>query len=116
MIHKAFSVKDLKAGAFAPPFFMPSVPPAIRAFGDAVLHRDELMSRHPDDFVLYCVGEFDDNLGLMAGYEVPEPVISARKVKDDHAASLATTPLEEAIMAAGGRRSGVSRPSVPQEN
>lgn len=115
MIHKAFSVKDLKAGAFAPPFFMPRVEPAIRAFSDAVMHRDELMHRHPDDFVLYEVGEFDDNLGSVAGYEQPMPVISARKVVDDERARQATTPLEDAIAAVSGRANGANRPSVPRE-
>jgi len=115
MIHKAYSVKDLKAGAFAPPFFMPRVEPAIRAFSDAVLHRDELMHRHPDDFVLYEVAEFDDNLGSVAGYEQPVPVISARKVVDEDIARRAATPLEDAIAAATGRANGAHRPSTPRE-
>lgn len=104
MIHRAYSVKDLKAGAYAPPFFMPRPEVAIRAFGDAVVNTDQLMRRHPDDFVLYCVGEFDDNLGLMAGYESPEPVVSARKVLDDHLAAQGPTPLEQAVEAAIDRR------------
>lgn len=108
MIHKGYSVKDLKAGAYAPPFFMPRVEPAIRAFSDAVLGGDQLMSRHAEDFVLYEIADYDDNLGTVSGYEQPVPVISAQKVVDDHRARQAATPLEDAIRAAVKRPNGLA--------
>lgn len=35
--------------------------PAIRAFHDLLNKGNSLPAEHPDDFILYCIGEQDDN-------------------------------------------------------
>lgn len=56
----AFSIYDEKVRAFNSPYFAPSIGHAARSFGDAVNDGDTTLSRHPLDYSLYHVGEFDD--------------------------------------------------------
>jgi len=58
-----FAVYDSKAGAYLQPFFMRSVPEAIRAFTDTVSNPDTAFHRHGEDFTLFQVGEYDDQTG-----------------------------------------------------
>lgn len=60
MILKVFSVYDSKALAFSAPFFAPTPGAAIRLFSDACNDGQTMWSKHPGDFVLYQIGEFDD--------------------------------------------------------
>lgn len=83
-----FSVRDSKAMVFSQPFFQPSVPAAVRAFGASVNSGDGGLSQFPDDYSLYHLGEFDDEsgvliplkephfLGLAAQFKVPSPQLS----------------------------------------
>lgn len=63
MIMKVFSVYDSKSQVFSSPFFSPQIGSALRSFSDAVNDSQTPFFRHPTDFVLYQVGEWDDNLG-----------------------------------------------------
>lgn len=65
MITKAFTVYDGKAKTFSSPFFMITVGMALRGFEDLVNDPKTVPSRHPEDFVLYECGTFDDQTGLM---------------------------------------------------
>lgn len=60
------AVKDLAADSFNRPFFTQSLGIALRSFGDEVIRDapDNAMNRHPEHFVLYKLGEFDDATGL----------------------------------------------------
>ena len=44
---------------------MPATGAAIRAFSDAVNDPQTVLSRHPGDYVLYQVGEFNDSDGTL---------------------------------------------------
>lgn len=66
MLHKAFSLYDVKGLTFSPPFFMLTDGLATRAFGDLVGDRGTMVGRHPRDYQLFHVGEFDDRSGLLA--------------------------------------------------
>lgn len=57
---KVFSILDLKAGFFQVPFFMPSVGQAMRAVSDLCGDPSSIISRHPGDFALYELGEWED--------------------------------------------------------
>lgn len=63
MKQKIFSVYDSKAEVFNTPFFMANAGMATRAFGDLVEDRTTTIHRHPGDYVLYEIGEFDDVTG-----------------------------------------------------
>lgn len=53
------AIHDTKAEAYMNPFYMRSDAEAIRAFGDAIEKGDTPLTQHPEDFVLYHLGEFD---------------------------------------------------------
>lgn len=63
MILKVFSIYDMKAELFNTPFFMGTNGEAIRAFKDLVANPDSTPGRHPEDYRLMCIGEFDNATG-----------------------------------------------------
>lgn len=63
MIYKIFSVWDLKTEAYMQPFFSPTIGSGIRAFMDAASDTNSMLFRHPGDFQLHHVGEYDDSTG-----------------------------------------------------
>lgn len=63
MILRAFSIYDTKAEFFSPPFFMVSNGEAVRAFKDLANDTNTSIGRHPSDFRLMCLGEFDNLSG-----------------------------------------------------
>lgn len=65
MIIKAFAVYDLKALNFGVPFFMSSVGGAVRAFADLSNDPQSTVAKHPEDFQLFEIGEYDDSLGSL---------------------------------------------------
>lgn len=60
---KIFTVFDDKAKGYLQPFFLPEMGMAVRAFGDCVNDPEHNFGRHPEDYVLFCAGEFDDRTG-----------------------------------------------------
>ena len=65
MIYKIFSVWDAKTEAYMQPFFSPTVGSGIRAFTDACSDPNSMLAKHPGDFTLQLVGEFDDATGTL---------------------------------------------------
>ena len=64
MILKAYAVHDRAADAYMRPFFESRHQMAMRMFGQAVQDQQTEFFAHPQDYKLFCVGEFDDNKGL----------------------------------------------------
>lgn len=63
MIQKLFGIRDGKTQAFLQPFFSPQPGSAIRAFDDECNNEKSPFNRHPGDYVLYELADFDDNTG-----------------------------------------------------
>lgn len=87
MITEVYSVLDKAIGAFLPPFVCRSRGEALRSFMDACSDGKHQFTAHPDDFVLYQLGRWDDNNGLFAAGE-PERVLSARECLSSDAGSV----------------------------
>lgn len=62
---KVFSVRDMKAEAFLQPYFSPTSGAALRAFGDACEKSESPFHMHPNDYVLYEIGSYDDSDGAL---------------------------------------------------
>lgn len=60
---KMFSVLDVKADLYASPFCFGAVGQAVRAFSDLVQDPNTMPGRHPEDYKLVQIGEFDDVSG-----------------------------------------------------
>lgn len=62
---KMFAIFDTKAGCYSTPFFMQNKGLAIRAMQDMAMDNRTVINKHPADFVLFLLGEFDDNTGVI---------------------------------------------------
>lgn len=71
-----FSVLDKAVGAYLQPFYSRSAGEALRSFTDAANDEKSQFARHAEDYVLYKLGEFDDNTGFFHTGE-PERIRSA---------------------------------------
>lgn len=69
---KAFSIYDSKVQAFETPFFLRSPGEAVRGFIDLVQDQKTNICRHPEDFSLFMIGEFDPEKGSIEPYSAPE--------------------------------------------
>lgn len=63
MILNAYSIFDSKALQYHPPFFASTYGAATRSFSDLANDLQTNVGRHPADYVLYCVGTYDDAHG-----------------------------------------------------
>ena len=63
---KAFAVYDQKAEAYLRPFFTKTRGQAIRGFVDAVNDPNHEFNKHPDDYTLFYLGEFDETKGELS--------------------------------------------------
>lgn len=63
MISLAYSVFDTKSLQYHLPFFQPTDGAAVRLLSDIVNDPNTSVGRHPADFILYCIGHYDDGLG-----------------------------------------------------
>lgn len=81
MIYKVFSIRDRASSAYAQPFYMASIGAAIRAFSDEINRVDanNSLNKHPEDFDLFYLAEFDDNTGEFTGLR-PEQVAVGKDV------------------------------------
>lgn len=76
MIIKAYAIYDNKALQYHPPFFQHTDGAALRMLSELVNDTNTSIGRHPSDYVLYCVGQWDDATGSF------EPISPLRHVID----------------------------------
>ena len=60
------SVLDVKAESFSQPSCSANKATALRDFATAVNQPGSLLNSHPDDFVLYQLGDFDPQMGVIS--------------------------------------------------
>jgi len=66
MKHRIFSIFDVKAQAYLPPFCLAETGMALRAFSDCVNSRDHQFGKHPGDYTLFELGSFDDSVCVVS--------------------------------------------------
>lgn len=71
LLLKIFSVYDSKAEAYLPPFFMQYRGQAVRAYGDTADDPSHQFGKHPQDYTLFELGEWDDSNGSFNIYLAP---------------------------------------------
>lgn len=82
MILKAFSIRDAKGEVFHPPFYKKTHGEAERDFKTLVNDHKSSVSKFPEDYDLYYLGEYDDNTGKFAPLDTPSHVQKAISLKD----------------------------------
>lgn len=83
MILKVFSVYDVKARAFAQPFFFSEKGEAIRAFMSAVNDKNTMFNRYPEDYMLYYVGMYDNSSAIFDSVNPIEMLGTAKEFKEE---------------------------------
>lgn len=80
MIRLCCAVRDSASGLFGQPIFVAARAQAIRSFSDEVNNpRDgNDLNKHPDDFELYALAEFDDGSGRFGSIGAPELLIRGK--------------------------------------
>lgn len=79
-IFKMYSVRDSKSNAFNPPFYAINEETGLRSFAQLVLDPAQTVSKFPEDFDLYHVGDYDDESGKISPQETPVHVQKAISV------------------------------------
>lgn len=76
------AVHDSALDAFSRPFFVPTTQIAVRSFTDEVNRAAEgnAMFAHPEDYVLFAIGEWDDMTGRFSNYEDAQMLVRAKDV------------------------------------
>jgi len=80
-MNRIFTVRDDKAEAYLPPFYMRTIGEAIRAFTAAVNDQKHDFRKYAEDYHLYELGRFDELTGKMDVLDSPKHVIAAVDVK-----------------------------------
>lgn len=75
------SVKDRLSDIYSQPMYFPTEGMAIRSFQDALGDSQNAMSKHPDDYDLYVLGTFDDQLGQFTNERQPRQIAIGKQLK-----------------------------------
>lgn len=76
----AFAVFDQKAAAYWEPQFCTTRGVMLRLFSDTVMNPQGSMARHPEDYSLHEIGEYEPNSGKMTPLDQPKFLCSASQV------------------------------------
>lgn len=63
---KVIAIFDHATKSFSVPEATPHIGAAMRSFTDHANNKENAIGRHPDDYELFELGEFDTNTGLFA--------------------------------------------------
>ena len=76
---KLYSIFDAKANTFCAPFVCVSNGVAVRQLMDLVQDEKTTISKYPEDFSLYFIGDFADDSGMLLPLDsVPVLVMHAK--------------------------------------
>lgn len=83
---KLYSIFDKKTAVYQPPIFCHNQGHAQRHIIDVFTGKNYTVSKFPEDFTLYEVGEFNDVTGVLNAYITPQHVCEIstliKKAKD----------------------------------
>lgn len=77
---RVFATYDGKLSVFLTPFCFMHVGQALRAWDEVCMDGKSMMSKHPSDFVLYEIGEFDDDKGVITPHNPIRQIATALEV------------------------------------
>lgn len=76
-----YSLKDIKASTFGNPLIFVNRAVAIRSLAEAAQQPDSMLCKHPYDFQLFYIGEFDATSGVLSRPDTPDFVITVGDLK-----------------------------------
>jgi len=78
---KILSVFDSKVQAYSTPFFMRTRAEALRGWQEVVNDPSTAFNKHPEDYTLFELGEFNEDTGAIKPLETPNPIGKAIEYK-----------------------------------
>jgi len=66
-----YTLYDEKAFTYCHPFYCVNDQVALRSLAIAATDPNSEISKAPLDYSLYCIGVFDDNLGVITPHQAP---------------------------------------------
>lgn len=73
------SLKDAASGAYSRPVFVAARGQAVRSFADELARPDSELGRHPSDFELHALAQWDDITGAFYSFaDGPEVLVRGR--------------------------------------
>jgi len=79
---KAYSIRDSKAEVFNTPFYQKTHGEAERTFQTLVKDEKSTLSKYPDDYDLYYLGEYDQDTGKSHPIDTPQHMAKAVQFKN----------------------------------
>lgn len=77
MILKMFTVRDAKAEMYNSPFAKRTMGEGERAFEMLAKDKESMLFKHPEDYDLYYLGDYDDVKGVIIPLDTPQHVAKA---------------------------------------
>lgn len=77
---KIVVVHDAALACFLNPFVTPHIGGAIRSFMDEARNQESPVNKHPEDYDLYLIGDYDTDTGMITP-QVPMQIASATDAK-----------------------------------
>lgn len=74
MLLNAYTLYDTKALIYSPPFYCSAHGAAVRMVMDLAADPNTSVGRHPADFTLFCVGQWNDAVGCLLPSDVREHI------------------------------------------
>jgi len=81
MNYLVYSILDTKAEQYHNPFYAPTRGVAIRQFSEAVNDEKTELYKYPKDFILYEIGTFDGDHGVITPHDNASHIGSALDFK-----------------------------------
>lgn len=78
---KIIVVKDRAVDAYGSPIFVRATGEATRSFVDEVNNEQSAMYKHPEDYDLYLVGEYDERTAAITSEPTPVLLLRGQDVK-----------------------------------
>lgn len=72
------SVLDRATAAYGRPVFVQAIGQAMRSFTDEANNKESDIGKHPDDYDLYHLGDWDDVSGRFSNFEEPKHLVRAK--------------------------------------
>lgn len=75
------AIHDRATDAYSTPIFVHTTGQAIRGFQDEINEPNNPMSKHPDDYDLYQLGEYDNATGAFTNLKEPRQLAIGKQLK-----------------------------------
>jgi len=69
---KICTIYDSKAEAYLTPMFFQSCAQGVRSFTDIVNDKSHAIGLHPEDYTLFCIGDWDERKGEIVLFKAAE--------------------------------------------